>query len=71
MIHIVNLYILPKPMKSVLLSAGDLCDDDIDGDSVTNANDNCPYVSNSGQIDVNGNIFISLFLPINLNLTCT
>ena len=28
---------------------GDLCDDDIDGDGVLNAKDNCPLVSNKDQ----------------------
>ena len=33
---------------------GDLCDDDIDGDGIDNSDDNCPYVSNGGQVDTNG-----------------
>ena len=31
---------------------GDVCDDDIDDDGVLNEADNCPYVSNPGQDDL-------------------
>ena len=31
------------------LFAGDACDDDQDGDGVSNLNDNCRLVNNSGQ----------------------
>ena len=31
---------------------GDLCDDDIDGDTKNNEEDNCPYTSNPNQEDV-------------------
>lgn len=31
---------------------GDLCDDDIDNDGFTNENDNCPFISNSDQSDL-------------------
>lgn len=37
------------------LFSGDLCDDDLDGDGVINDLDNCPYLSNAGQTDVDGN----------------
>ena len=30
---------------------GDACDEDMDGDSVNNNVDNCPYVANAGQSD--------------------
>ena len=33
---------------------GDVCDTDIDGDGVLNGADNCPYVSNADQADLNG-----------------
>ena len=33
---------------------GDLCDSDKDGDGISDDNDNCPYISNSGQEDTNG-----------------
>ena len=42
------------------LNAGDVCDDDKDGDGLLNSNDNCEYVVNTGQehvqlsYDVNG-----------------
>merc|ERR1712013_302096 len=31
---------------------GDKCEDDIDNDGITDANDNCPKISNAGQEDV-------------------
>jgi streptogramin lyase len=34
--------------------AGDACDPDIDGDTVDNAADNCPFVANAGQEDEDG-----------------
>ncbi len=30
---------------------GDVCDDDLDGDGITNSRDNCPLVSNPNQSD--------------------
>ena len=30
---------------------GDVCDDDLDGDGITNSKDNCPLVSNPSQSD--------------------
>ncbi|MBT7312579.1 MAG: hypothetical protein HN845_03365, partial [Halieaceae bacterium] len=30
---------------------GDVCDDDLDGDGITNSSDNCPLVSNPNQSD--------------------
>jgi hypothetical protein len=30
---------------------GDVCDDDLDGDGLTNSKDNCPLVSNPSQLD--------------------
>lgn len=35
--------------------AGDTCDEDVDGDQVMNANDNCPSFSNPSQADSDGN----------------
>lgn len=40
---------------SVCSILGDLCDTDLDGDGVINDLDNCPYLSNSAQTDVDGN----------------
>ncbi len=34
---------------------GDVCDDDIDGDTILNINDNCPMTPNTNQSDVNNN----------------
>ena len=31
--------------------SGDVCDDDLDGDGITNSRDNCPLVSNPDQSD--------------------
>jgi hypothetical protein len=36
---------------------GDVCDDDIDGDTLANASDNCPYVANLDQIDSDSDSF--------------
>ena len=33
----------------IIVFAGDACDDDQDGDGVSNLEDNCRLVSNSGQ----------------------
>ena len=33
------------------ISAGDLCDTDINGDGVVNTVDNCVYLSNTAQTD--------------------
>ena len=33
------------------ISAGDLCDTDIDGDGVVNTVDNCVYLSSTAQTD--------------------
>ncbi len=33
---------------------GDVCDSDLDGDSVANGADNCPLAANSGQTDLDG-----------------
>ncbi len=35
---------------------GDVCDPDIDGDSIANELDNCPFDSNFGQIDSDGDM---------------
>ena len=32
--------------QSLIPGKGDLCDDDLDGDGVPNAKDNCPMVAN-------------------------
>ena len=32
-------------------STGDVCDDDLDGDGITNSSDNCPLMSNPDQLD--------------------
>jgi hypothetical protein len=34
---------------------GDACDPDIDNDGVPNGADNCPYVPNPDQLDLNSN----------------
>ena len=38
---------------------GDICDDDIDGDSINNSVDNCPYLSNADQADTDGKTHIA------------
>ena len=38
---------------------GDICDDDIDGDSINNSVDNCPYLSNADQADTDGKVHIA------------
>ena len=44
-------FIITDPnLRQYLLS----CDDDIDGDTVPNAVDNCPYLSNPAQDDTDG-----------------
>ena len=42
---------------------GDICDEDLDGDSVINSDDNCPYVSNSDQADADGNNLSDILKP--------
>jgi len=37
---------------------GDVCDPDLDGDGVANEIDNCPYLSNPLQTDINGRYYI-------------
>lgn len=39
--------------KCVSVVVGDACDDDQDGDGVSNVDDNCRLVSNPGQEHVN------------------
>ena len=34
---------------------GDVCDDDTDDDGVADSKDNCVYLSNPGQTDIDGN----------------
>ena len=38
-------------LKFLQDSAGDACDNDLDGDSINNNEDNCPFVSNRDQKD--------------------
>jgi len=50
-------------MKSLLIYfLGDVCDTDLDGDSILNAVDNCPFLSNPLQTDTNGKYCIFLHL---------
>ena len=38
---------------------GDICDEDIDGDSINNSVDNCAYLSNADQADTDGKMNIA------------
>jgi hypothetical protein len=54
-------------MKSLLIYfLGDVCDTDLDGDSILNAVDNCPFLSNPLQTDTNGKYCIFLHLVFGL-----
>ena len=41
-------------MFSFLISLGDLCDTDLDGDGILNTADTCVYLSNPSQTDTDG-----------------
>jgi hypothetical protein len=41
-----------------IILIGDVCDPDLDGDGVANEIDNCPYLSNPLQTDINGRYYI-------------
>ena len=49
---------MKKGIKWNIILTGDVCDPDIDGDGVTNEIDNCPYLSNPLQTDINGRYLV-------------
>ena len=38
----------------MVMELGDVCDDDKDGDTILNADDNCPEIANEDQADFDG-----------------
>lgn len=49
---------IKKGIKLNIILTGDVCDPDLDGDGVTNEIDNCPYLSNPLQTDINGRYLV-------------